>query len=178
VTSAVESPLSHSEGTDMRQEDNSPPSAEQGHFDSLKRAASFSPLQEEESKGCKVLKCVELASGLCSKEEPVSVSDNEDMQPARASRERKHVAVNFTWQQEQELVDWFRAHPMFYDQAHREFKARDIKDKILELKAREYGVSGRRSSLENVFLPQQSRVSRLSTCCNFTKEGNTTTCDH
>ena len=56
---------------------------------------------------------------------------------------KKLIAEQLTVTQEEELAEWFSVHPIFYDQSARDFKDRQKKDRLLNEKAEEYGLTGK-----------------------------------
>ena len=65
--------------------------------------------------------------------------DDDDGVP---SRKKTNVSEQMTVDQEQDLVDFFAAHPLFYDQTLKEFKDRPKKDRLLDEKGAELGMTG------------------------------------
>ncbi|XP_034048735.1 uncharacterized protein LOC117529938 [Thalassophryne amazonica] len=65
------------------------------------------------------------------------VSDGEDT--ARTTRKKFEV---FSEAEEENLAEWFRSHPLFYDQTVKDFKNRQKKDRLLKEKGKELRVSG------------------------------------
>jgi hypothetical protein len=53
------------------------------------------------------------------------------------------VSEQLTVAQEQDLVDWFSAHPLFYDQTMKDFKKRAKRERLLDEKAKLMGLKGR-----------------------------------
>ena len=49
---------------------------------------------------------------------------------------------HLTPEQEDELLEWFKANPIFYDQSRRDFKEKRKRDRLLVEKGKEMGISG------------------------------------
>ena len=52
------------------------------------------------------------------------------------------IAEQLTLEQERNLAEWFSEHPLFYDQSMKEFKMRNKRDRLLEAKGNEMGITG------------------------------------
>ena len=65
-------------------------------------------------------------------------SDSEDDDDNDGALPRKKINVS----QEQELVEFFAAHPLFYDQMLKEFNDRSKKDRLLAEKGADLGMTG------------------------------------
>ncbi|XP_032891317.1 uncharacterized protein LOC116982106 isoform X2 [Amblyraja radiata] len=68
---------------------------------------------------------------------------------------------NFTREQEGDLVEWYQAHRELYDKGHRDFRSTDLRNAMLENKAKEFpGCSY--DQLCQWFKSQRTRFGRLS----------------
>ena len=73
------------------------------------------------------------------REEPM---EEPPFQTAPAGK-KKSVSDGLTQEQEQHLSEWFSEHSVFYDQSDRNFKDRELKNQLLDVKGAEIGISGR-----------------------------------
>ena len=79
---------------------------------------------------------------------PITQPDPEPDHQEEASEEddesvpRAKVSEHLTIAQEQELVEWFQAHPLFYDQTLKDFKMRAKRERLLDEKAKLMGLNG------------------------------------
>jgi len=69
----------------------------------------------------------------------VGSNDTNDSTP---SGKQKRMGTNFTEEQEEEIVRWFKDSPIFYDQTRRDFKNKAKREKMMNEKAAEFGVPG------------------------------------
>lgn len=74
------------------------------------------------------------------KEEPYDGETEEDEDVSRAKKRK--VQSRLTLSQEEGLCKWFSEKPLFYDQTLIDFKNKSKRDRILDNKAREYGLAG------------------------------------
>lgn len=65
--------------------------------------------------------------------------DDDEEEPRKKSK----MTCQLSNEQEEELVEWFSAHPIFYDKSKRDFKDRGRREQLLEGKARELGLTGK-----------------------------------
>ena len=79
-------------------------------------------------------------------EEEVAAEEEEDAVEERgmavSTRKKMKSEERVRPEQEDELVEWFRANEMFYDQTRRDFKDKQKKDRLLNVKGKEMGISG------------------------------------
>ena len=66
----------------------------------------------------------------------------EDDDNGALPRKKINVSEQLTTDQEQELVEFFAAHPLFYDRSLKVFKDRSKKDRLLDQKGTELGMTG------------------------------------
>ncbi|KAL3968158.1 uncharacterized protein LOC100704888 isoform X1 [Oreochromis niloticus] len=62
--------------------------------------------------------------------------------PGAKKRIRMEPEATLSPEQEDHLVEWFAAHPFFYDQTARDFKDKRRREQLLDQKAEELGVTG------------------------------------
>ncbi|XP_030611780.1 uncharacterized protein LOC115798907 isoform X2 [Archocentrus centrarchus] len=62
--------------------------------------------------------------------------------PGAKKRIRMEPEATLSPEQEDHLVEWFAAHPFFYDQTARDFKDKRRREQMLDQKAEELGVTG------------------------------------
>jgi hypothetical protein len=55
---------------------------------------------------------------------------------------RAKVSEILTIAQEEDLVEWFQVHPLFYDQTLKDFKMRAKRERLLDEKAKLMGLNG------------------------------------
>ena len=68
--------------------------------------------------------------------------EDPDEDSGAPARKRAHIADELTKTQEQDLVDFFAEHPLFYDQTLKDFKNCPRRDRLLDYKGKELGMSG------------------------------------
>lgn len=73
-------------------------------------------------------------------EEEDSTQQDEDL-GLRARRCK--VPDSLTEEQENALAEWFQSQPLFFDQSVRDFKDKDKRERLLEEKARDFGLRGK-----------------------------------
>jgi hypothetical protein len=86
------------------------------------------------------------AEQTCS-EEHGDVVDNLEQQAQEECTEplqkKRRQNLNFTDEQEEELVDWLKGHPIFYNRGSKEYKDAQKKQRLLEEKAHEIDAPGK-----------------------------------
>ena len=70
------------------------------------------------------------------------ISDSEGAEEERSRKKSSSALIVMTDDQERELVDFFAAHPEYYDQSLQSFKQRTRKEALLDELGKTLGVSG------------------------------------
>ena len=78
------------------------------------------------------------AATQATQEDPKDEDEDDDVPP----RKKANMSEQMTMAQEQDLVEFFAAHPLFYDQTLKEFKDHPKKDRLLDDKGTELGMTG------------------------------------
>lgn len=73
-----------------------------------------------------------------SKEVKIEGDDGEE----EPRKKPKMQTYQMTDEQEEDLVEWFAAHPIFYDRSKHDFKNRSRRQQLLEDKGKELGLTG------------------------------------
>ena len=68
--------------------------------------------------------------------------DEDESDQEETAVKRMKVADQLTFEQEQELAEWFSENSLFYDQSLKEFKKRGKRDRLLQEKASKMGLTG------------------------------------
>lgn len=79
-----------------------------------------------------------MSDSILNEEEDSTLQDEELGLRAR----RCKVPDSLTEDQEDALAEWFQSQPLFFDQSVRDFKNKDKRERLLEEKARDFGLQG------------------------------------
>lgn len=79
-----------------------------------------------------------MSDSILNEEEDSSLQDEELGLRSR----RCKVPDSLTDDQEDALAEWFQSQPLFFDQSVRDFKNKDKRERLLEEKARDFGLQG------------------------------------
>lgn len=79
-----------------------------------------------------------MSDSILNEEEDSALQDEELGLRAR----RCKVPDSLTDEQEDALAEWFQSQPLFFDQSVRDFKNKDKRERLLEEKARDFGLQG------------------------------------